>query len=139
MKGDKIKYKNSYKYQLVEDYTVSVGVVPDKFVVDTPFILLNMKGVLTIKAGYAWDGATNPAWDTKTNMRASLVHDALYQLMREEKISLSFRRHADSLLRDIMVEDGASKLRAWYYFRAVQLAGLKVATSEGEREILIAP
>lgn len=138
MKGDKIKYKNSYKYQLAEDYTLWVGVVPDKLV-DTPFLSLGMAGVLTIKAGYAWDGATNPAWDTKTNMRASLVHDALYQLMREEQISLSFRRHADSLLRDIMVEDGAFKIRAWYYFHAVQLAGLKVATCEGEREILIAP
>ena len=138
MKGDKIKYKKSYKYQLAQDYTVWVGVVPEK-PIDTPFLSLGMAGVLTIKAGYAWDGATNPAWDTKTNMRASLVHDALYQLMREEKISVSFRRQADSLLRDLMVEDGAFKIRAWYYFRAVQLAGLKVATCEGERETLIAP
>ena len=139
MKGDKIKYKKGYKNQLVEDYHIFTGIIPNKFVVDTPLIKLDMSGWLTIKTGYAWDGASGPTWDTPSVIRASLVHDALYQLMRDEKISLTNREKADSLLRSIMIEDGANWFRAWYYYRAVQWAGLKVATVEGEREIITAP
>ncbi|MDA8018651.1 MAG: hypothetical protein MPN21_14515 [Thermoanaerobaculia bacterium] len=35
-----------------------------------------------IEAGYAWNGATG-AIDTPSFRRASLIHDGLYQLMRE--------------------------------------------------------
>lgn len=139
MKGDKIKYKKGYKNQLVEDYRVQVGIMPAQFPVDTPLIKLDMNGYLIIKAGYAWDGASGPTWDTPSVMRASLVHDALYQLMREERISLTNRERADGLLRSIMIEDGAGSFRAWYYYRAVQCAGLKVATVEGERPVITAP
>ena len=138
MKGDKIKYKKGYKHQLVEDYCVFVGIDPPE-PVDTTFLKLGMAGILTIKAGYAWDGASGSTWDTPSVMRASLVHDALYQLMREEKISLTNRQKADSLLRAIMIEDGSNSIRAWYFYHAVQLAGLKVATCEGERKIITAP
>ena len=138
MKGDTIKYKKGYKHQLAEDYQVFVGIIPTE-IIDTLFIKIGMGGILTIKSGYAWDGASGPTWDTPSVMRASLVHDALYQLMREEKISLTNREKADSLLREIMLEDGSNSIRAWYFYHAVQLAGLKVATCEGERPVITAP
>jgi hypothetical protein len=139
MKGDKIYYKKGYKHQLVEDYRVFVGIIPDKFDVDTPFLKLDRNGYLTVKAGYAWDGASGPTLDTPSVKRASLVHDALYQLMREEKISLLNREKTDSLLRDIMKEDGANTIRAWLWYKAVQWAALKSATCEGERPVITAP
>ena len=48
---------------------------------------LNTKGHLIIKRSYAWDGPSGPTIDTKNFMRGSLVHDALYQLMRHEHLS----------------------------------------------------
>jgi hypothetical protein len=139
MKGDKIKYKDGYKHQLVEDYQVNVSIIPDKFPVDTPFLKLDMQGNLLIKAGYAWDGASGPTYDTSSCKRGSLVHDALYQLMREEKISLKCRDKADDLLRDICIEDGMYSWRAKLWHLAVNKFGLCVATVEGEREVIIAP
>lgn len=139
MKGDKITYRSGYKHQLYEDYRLNVGIIPDKFPVDTPFIKLDMNGNLTIKSGYAWDGASGPTFDTPTCKRGSLVHDALYQLMREERISLSYRQRADELLRSICVEDGMFRWRAWLWYLAVQKAALKSCTIEGERKVITAP
>lgn len=139
MKGDKIKYKDGYKHQLAEDYRVFVGITPDKFNAETEFLILDMKGVLLIKKGYAWDGASGPTWDTPTVKRASLVHDAIYQLMREEIISLKHRATADRLLKEIIIEDGGSRIRAWIWEKAVKLASLKSATCEGGRKIITVP
>ena len=70
-----------YKYQLMKKgYTCQVNI--RKISAKTAFIQLTAKGKLTIKRGYAWDGPSGPTIDTKTFMRGSLVHDALYQLMR---------------------------------------------------------
>ena len=56
-------------------------------------------------------------------MRGSLVHDALYQLIREKKIKEDQRKRADEILREICLEDGMSKIRAWWVFWGVYLFG----------------
>ncbi|SDW60248.1 DUF1353 domain-containing protein [Nitrosomonas oligotropha] len=78
-----------------------------------------MSGVLTIKKNYAWDGASGPVLDTQRIMRGSLVHDALYQLMREEHLPQKARENADWLLREICIEDGMSKFNADLVYLAV--------------------
>jgi hypothetical protein len=138
MKGDHIEYQSGYKYQVRKKYIVQVGIFPDKDII-TPFLKLRTNGNLEIELGYAWDGASGPTWDDKTNMRGSLVHDALYQLMREGVLPLTYRAKADDLLSEIMIEDGAWKIRASYYHLAVDRVGLTGATCEGERKINIAP
>jgi len=115
----KIKYRKGYKYQLVEEYTIFVGIYPAEDI-ETDFILLSRDGFLTGKVGYAWDGPSGPTWDTPNFMRGSLVHDKLYQLMRLGLILQSYRGLADRLLREICLEDGMSKIRAWYVYRAVR-------------------
>jgi hypothetical protein len=78
-------------------------------------------GWLVVKKGYAWDGASGPAVDTSTFMRASCIHDALYQLMREGIIPRSNRKKADKIMRQIGRQDGMSKPRAWWVYAAVRL------------------
>lgn len=108
-----------YKYELMEDV-----IVPTKINgrVTTPYITIIMN-VMTIKAGYAWDGASGPAIDTKTFMLGSLVHDAYYQLLREGKLGYvkKRRKYADQELRRICLKEGMSKFRAWYVYRAVRM------------------
>jgi hypothetical protein len=119
MKVSKIKYLDGYKYQLAEGYAVQTAIIPKEHIA-TDFIVLGTNGVLIVNEGYAWDGPSGPTIDTKNFMRGSLVHDALYQLMREGKLSQKWRDDADNELRRICREDGMTWLRAWWVYRAVR-------------------
>ena len=135
----KIKYRAGYKYQLVETYTTLVAVQPEGFVL-TPFIRLDIDGRLSILAGYAWDGPSGPAIDTMNFMRGSLVHDALYQLMRDDHVDRDkWRVIADEELRRICIEDGMSRLRAWWVYQGVRFGGGPSTTSAGWNPTLEAP
>ncbi|WP_332307024.1 DUF1353 domain-containing protein [Vibrio sp. HENC-03] len=61
--------------------------------------------------------------DTKNILKASLVHDALYQLMREEVLPQSSREQADRLLPQICLEHGMSNFRATYIYYGVRVFG----------------
>jgi hypothetical protein len=116
-----LKYRElkDYKYLLCEDLTYPIDI---KTQIKTPFIEIH-GGFILIKANYAWDGATGPAIDTSNFMKGSLIHDALYQLMREKYIGLEHRKYADCLLREICLMEGMSKFRAWYVYHAVRWFG----------------
>ena len=116
-----IKYRSleKYKYQLMADYSIEVKLFP-AVAIDTLFIDLSEEGILTIRCGYAWDGCSGPTIDDPTNMRAGLVHDALFQLLREKHIKgQDCFRYANDLFRAICIEDGMGMARAWYYHKAV--------------------
>jgi len=132
----RIAYKGGYKYQLAKSYMCQVPIRIPVFI-DTPFIQLDLDGTLIIKAGYAWDGPSGPTFDTKTFMRPSLVHDALYQLIRERRLGYFYRQVADQLLYDQCREDGMTKLRAWYVYKAVRMFGGPAAVKQ--HPILYAP
>jgi len=116
-----IVYKGGYKYQLKQDYSVKIEVIPP-VPVGNDYIALDAAGNLSLKSGYAWDGPSGPTIDTKNFMRGSLVHDALYQLMRENRLDhLTYREPADRTLQAICKEDGMSSLRAWGVYHGVRL------------------
>ena len=113
----------NYKYQLMQDYTVTIDIHLDENI-DTGFIALTTAGELTVKNRYAWDGPSGPTRDTKTFMRGSLVHDALYQLMREKYLDYKkHRQFADDLLKEMCLADGMPKFRAWYVHKLVSMCG----------------
>jgi hypothetical protein len=138
MKGDKIKYCEGYKYQVAEDYSIQTPIRPAS-PVNHDFISLDANGMLLIKEGYAWDGPSGPTIDTKSSMRGSLVHDALYQLMREELISEHNREVADEMLYEICIEDGMWQWRAWLWRREVRKFAGFAAMAENEAKIFTAP
>ncbi|HEY33574.1 MAG TPA: DUF1353 domain-containing protein [Dehalococcoidia bacterium] len=133
-----IKYRSGYKYQLVEEYQVKVSITP-KNDIKTDFIELSTEGMLVIKKGYAWDGPSGPTIDTPNFMRGSLVHDALYQLLRNKLIDEGWRDEADEELRRICIEDGMSKIRAWWVFKAVRKWGKVAASPESRKKTHKAP
>ena len=119
MKYRKLK---GYKYQLVEK---EHKLLPWNFggiCINEKYFKIHDRQ-LAIWEGYAWDGASGPAIDTPSFMRASLVHDVLYQCMRRGRISRELRREADRLLRDICIMDGMSRFMANRVYNAVRLFG----------------
>lgn len=132
-----IKYRDGYKYQLHEPYIVQTAIIPQEHI-GHDFIILSPTGLLMISAGYAWDGPSGPTIDTKNFMRGSLVHDALYQLMRHKLLDCGWRETADSELRRICREDGMSWLRAWWVYKGVRIGGESSAEWQ-EENILTAP
>ena len=134
----KIFYRSGYKYQLAETYTVSVVIQPEKKI-ESDFIEISTERMLTIKAGYAWDGPSGPTIDTKSFMRGSLVHDALYQLMRNQFLPEGCRKDADQELHRLCCEDGMNRFRAWYVLLGVRKGAGFAASPKAKKKIRSAP
>ncbi len=134
-----ITYRAGYEYQLARPYTVGVEIKPAENIW-TDYIRLDVSGVLTIERGYCWDGPSGPAIDTPNFMRGSLVHDALYQLMRGGYIDRErHRKTADQILKRICREDGMSAIRAQWVYLGVRVGGAMSADPRGERPVISAP
>ena len=117
MNSIKYSFGGKYKWHLDEAIARQVD-IPGA--VDHPFFSLK-NGVLVAKEGYEWDGASGPAIDTANFMRGSCLHDLLYQLMREGVIDRSYRKRCDQIMREICLEDGMSKIRAWWVYSGVRI------------------
>lgn len=142
MKGDRITYEKikGYKYKLYFQYSINIGI--KDYTIYTEYLTLLKDGLLLIKQGYCWDGPSGPTIDTLDFMRGSLVHDALYQLIRENLLPVEFKISADKLLKEMCIEDGMSELRANYVFSGVNLFGkssCKPGTQICDSEIYVAP
>jgi len=139
MARDEIRYRSGYKYQLSEGYRVKVCITLAE-PINTEFIKLGTDGTLVIKRGYAWDGPSGPTIDTRNFMRGSLVHDALYQLMRDAGLSKEqWRDEADLELKRVCRADGMSRIRAWWVHRGVRIGGDPSASPESRKPICNAP
>ncbi len=131
---------DGWKYQLSETEVFDTGIkIPAE--IQTQYIRMYEDGRLAMKVGYAWDGMSGPAWDTKNTMRAGLAHDGLYQLTRMGLFPLARREEADAYLRLLCRQDGVSAVRAQYIYLAVRSFGW-TAIKKNKRdveEIQIAP
>lgn len=118
-----ILYRAGYKYQLKQDYYIYIGINPEELI-ETQFLKLDSDGLFTIKSGYAWDGASGPAPDVDCVMRASLVHDALYQLIRDSYLDETpNKKIADQLFRDICIIDDMPKFITHLLYIGLRLFG----------------
>ena len=137
-----ILYATGYKYQLRIAY---VGEMPEladttgRAPIRTRWIELEPNGVMSIAAGYAWDGASGPTIDTSDTMRASLGHDAGYQLLRLGLLQQSARPTIDLIFRRVCKEDGMWGPRAELWYHAVRLFGKPFADPAKQEPDIWAP
>jgi hypothetical protein len=129
-----IRYGTGYRYQLRAPYAV---LLPEmRGAVDLPVVTdwleFDSDGWLRIRAGYAWDGASGPTFDSKSSMRGSLVHDSLYQMMRRGRISAEWRPVADKVFHRMCKEDGMLPPRAWLWYHAVRIFASPAADPAAE-------
>ena len=99
-----------YKYELTKTFRIFVKVKPKQLLVIPGYIELHTDGLLVIYKGYRWDGPSFLTFDWPAHvMEDSLVHDSLYQLMREELLDIKYRPQADEILRDMMIANARPK------------------------------
>jgi len=133
-----IKYqKIGYKYQLAENAHFDTPITG--FRINLKYVTLETGGNLVVFKGYQWDGASGPTLDDNTNMRGSLVHDVLYQILREEELTQEYRKIADKVLFQILREDGMPWWRSKYYYWGVRIGGGPSADPKISAEIYEAP
>ena len=129
--------EKGHKYELDLEYQTKIAVRPEVDI-DTDYIALDATGNLILRKGFSWNGA-NGTIDTKTILRGSMVHDALYQLMREGEIESSqWRKIADDELRRICREDGMGRARLaimHFVFRIYGEKSTKENTNRSEKKI----
>lgn len=135
----KVTYTEGYRYQLEADYDDVIEVRPlCKVVIEHGS--LDVDGTLKILNAYAWDGPSGPTVRTKSSIRGSLVHDFLYQLMREGCLDeATWRDMADNILYRILVEDGMLRFRAWYWRQGVKWFGGPAGDPANDKLMLSAP
>lgn len=134
-----IKYTKGYKYQLEEDYEIQLGLEycgNEDLVLD--YITLTKNGKLIIFEGYAWDGPSGPTKDTKNAMRGSLIHDALYQLMRSGKLPHHYYMSADRIFFNCLKEDGMGAIRRGYW-KLLKWTKGEAAKTKHKRKVYTAP
>ena len=111
-----------YKYQLTGYFAVNLPMPFDQYTCRTDYLLLS-QGRLVIGEDYAWDGPSGPTIDTRTFLRGSLIHDALYQLIRLGMLPKELRIEADKVLKRACLADGMNRFRAWYVYKSVRMFG----------------
>jgi hypothetical protein len=133
-----IAYRKGFKYQLALDYLVKTSLRPSK-AINTKFLFLGIDGWLLIRAGYAWDGPSGPTFDTSSSMRGSLIHDALYQLLREGLLPPEARQAADRELYAACIQDRMWRGRADLWLREVNKFAGSAADPKNLKQVFIAP
>lgn len=140
-----ICFKDGYKATLQGNYAVHTGLtLPSD--VHSEFIHLRMDGLLVVDHAYPWDFASGPTWDSREHRRASLVHDALCQLIFEGLIPWEpYRKLSDKVFLRLIFEDiqqlvdakkfrrvratlARARARGWY--RALRIGGRVFSSKE---------
>lgn len=133
-----MKYTTGYKHQLCEDEACSTDIHPF-ITIDHKFFHLSIGGTLTVRAGYAWDGASGGCPDNKYTLTPSLFHDALYQMMRLDLLPQSRRNDIDKILYVQMRDRGLNWFTAKFYYRMVRRFGAAFADPANKKLVLFAP
>ena len=134
--GILLEYRDirSYRFRIDRDWSFDTGItgVLRRTAESGPgsdgraFVALRPDGLLRLRAGYSWDGPTFYPGHPRRLVRGSLVHDALYQLIRDEHFG-SMRREvaerADRLMLQIFLEDGTPQRHARRLYRTVRRFG----------------
>ena len=96
-------------------------------------------GVVYVKKGYAWDGASGPVFNTKNTLVASLVHDVLYQAQRLNLIehNSTNRKNADENYYELLKYFAVNPVKWKIWYLAVRFFGKKSTTKIQDNDKLL--
>lgn len=131
-------YSKGYKYQVEKPFTQQTPIIGVE--IEDYYFKLEPSGLLTVKRGYAWDGASGPTWDTPSSMAASLVHDVFCQLERDCRLDYAtWHEKINEFFGDMCKEAGMWAARASVWQAAVNFADAGDPAQGPDREVLVAP
>jgi hypothetical protein len=128
-----MKYRKGYEYQL--EASINFRTQVKGICCRSQYISLTKEGILHIKEGYAWDGASGPTFNTDNTMTPSLYHDAMYQLMRMDMIPDTNRELVDKEFVEMLKSRGMSWIRRSYWLKGVRWFGSEGAQSSHRKEV----
>jgi hypothetical protein len=116
-------YARGYKYQVRAAHAVLIPELadPTRALIRTEWLELDPDGTLRVRAGYAWDGASGPTYDSKSSMRASLYHDCGYQMIRLGLLAQAMRAPLDTMFHRVCLEDKMWSVRAQLWYDMVRI------------------
>ncbi|NRB42826.1 MAG: hypothetical protein HRU20_30880 [Pseudomonadales bacterium] len=122
-----IEYSNNpnakVDYQLEQDFSFTADIhvnAPDNN--SNPALKINRRGQLTIQKGYGFNN-TRATFGAKSTVRASLIYNALCELMAQSVIPKDQKDKINEILVRIAMEDGLLPLMSIPVFWAQQLLG----------------
>lgn len=133
-----VAYSAGYKYQTKTDYYSATPIKPPREILTT-FVCLGKNGHMLIRRHYAWNGASGPTVDSLSSIRASLEHDALYQLMQEGELNRAFKGEVDKYFKSLLIQDGMSSVRASLWDAGLALFGHHATTEDAIAPVCYAP
>jgi hypothetical protein len=115
-----IEYISGGKHQLIKDVSFQVDIYPPENII-TRFVELTTTGLLTLKEGFFWDGASGPTVDSMSSRRGAAIHDGLYRLAQKGYLKgEANRRKIDYIFYRYIRYDGMCKARAKVWLRSVR-------------------
>ena len=120
-----VKYKCGYSYITVGVHHYQTKILPEKDII-TPMVSLTATGLLSIASNYGWNGASGVP-DRRWSMTASLIHDALTQLVRIGELDRKWIPHVHMELRDTLIDNEAPGVfvRMFYWARRFMAGSLR--------------
>ena len=128
--------KYHYKFKVEKDLNLKLPVSMPDFEHEYCSV---KDGVVYVKKGYAWDGASGPVFNTKNTLVASLVHDVLYQAQRLNLIehNSTNRKNADENFYELLKYFGVNSVRCKIWYLAVRFFGKKSTTKIQDNDKLL--
>ncbi len=123
---------HGYKYRLLEQFQWYSEFLKDESF-EAPFFQCD-KGHCTAFKGYAWDGVSGPAVDTKKTKIPGLKHDISYQAIRLGLIDKKYKSDIDKQFHDDLERGKVSRFIADIYYRGVRWFGSMWGLVRGKYE-----
>jgi len=135
----RILYAAGYKYQMRMNAVAESRIRPGKLI-NHEYFSISVDGVILVRRGYAWDGASFIAIDDPGTIYASVFHDAGYQAIRLQLLDPVWRKELDRMYESLCIEGRVNPARAKAHYAALRIGGgYYNARPESDYPTLIAP
>ena len=113
-------YNKKYHFILVKDFQITLPKDVGQFETDF-FKVHNFE--LTLKAGYSWNIEGLALFEAENLVLSSLVHNALYQLLKSRSIGMRFRKMSDKIFLKLAKESRVNFFRRRFIYRFYRIFG----------------